>query len=87
MLFRLLFAGLTLHVANDSRQRGRQKMVCKKIVVIGITYRNAAPHSWIVSIRSVFVSNETKRGGDALISGRDIDETTKDACERGPVSR
>jgi hypothetical protein len=44
-----------------------------------------APHSWVACVRPVFVLNETDAGGNALISGRDIDETTKDACERAGV--
>lgn len=76
-------------LANVSR-----KTICGKIaVVIDIRCRNIcsiwkiklAPYSWVVSTCSAFVLNETNVGENALISGRDIDETTKDACERAGV--
>lgn len=44
-----------------------------------------APYSWVVSACPAIVLNETNVGGNALISGRDIDETTKEACERAGV--
>lgn len=83
---------LTLHAEDESCQRG-WKMVGKKIVVIDIRCRNVrsmwkikiAPYSWVASACPVFVLNETNVGENALISGRDIDETTKDACERAGV--